>query len=374
MTEFERIRPEEVEKNTNTDFDTTLDEPTRRDKGADMGVLFPDPKNVCFWHELYGREDDELNAIVTAVEADGADMTGPVDGSEDPILLATKVEAGKVPGPSPYQAATSSRPSASGSTELERSDLSSSSGPSWSPSSSVSLDAQSRPRSRNAGGGLLDSHPGPSVSPSLSTVSMQSPSPWNLDASQQQDLLRGIGGGAKSMWGKLSSRASTAFTAVQGAYGDVSREMKGVAATQGWTIGSDTDGKELQSRGTSSADYRDVSEESEARWNGSSMTGKRETAAPSWTVDAQVPTERWKTERATRGLSSLTLENPWQSPASHSDRQPETRAPGKLPPLSGQNSVKGASPSSSSNNVQQSEGKSSSLKESTSGDPLGVLW
>jgi hypothetical protein len=43
---FVRIRPEEVEKNTNTDFDTTLDEPTRRDKGADMGVLFPDPKNV----------------------------------------------------------------------------------------------------------------------------------------------------------------------------------------------------------------------------------------------------------------------------------------------------------------------------------------
>ncbi|KAE9394118.1 phosphatases II, partial [Gymnopus androsaceus JB14] len=53
--------PSEMEQNLNGSYDSSLDDPTSRIPGADMGVLFPNPKDVRFWHELYGRTDDEMN-------------------------------------------------------------------------------------------------------------------------------------------------------------------------------------------------------------------------------------------------------------------------------------------------------------------------
>ncbi|KIJ35804.1 hypothetical protein M422DRAFT_118063, partial [Sphaerobolus stellatus SS14] len=49
--------PEEIEKNKNEEYDPSLDDP----KSGDMGVLLPNPKDVRFWHELYGRTDEEMN-------------------------------------------------------------------------------------------------------------------------------------------------------------------------------------------------------------------------------------------------------------------------------------------------------------------------
>ncbi|THG96615.1 hypothetical protein EW026_g5248 [Hermanssonia centrifuga] len=51
----------ETELTVNPDYDPSLDDVGRREPGADMGVLFPNPKDVRFWNELYGRADEEMN-------------------------------------------------------------------------------------------------------------------------------------------------------------------------------------------------------------------------------------------------------------------------------------------------------------------------
>ncbi|EJU05543.1 hypothetical protein DACRYDRAFT_74785 [Dacryopinax primogenitus] len=71
----------------NADYDHALDEPTRRDPGSDMGVLMPNPRDVRFWHQLYGRSDEEMNGRIVVNQAVGAEFLGPIDSSsEDPVL------------------------------------------------------------------------------------------------------------------------------------------------------------------------------------------------------------------------------------------------------------------------------------------------
>ncbi|KAH9989946.1 protein-tyrosine phosphatase-like protein [Russula vinacea] len=50
--------PPQPEKYTNSDYNPALDDPSSRSPTADQGVLFPNPKDVRFWHELY--EDPDL--------------------------------------------------------------------------------------------------------------------------------------------------------------------------------------------------------------------------------------------------------------------------------------------------------------------------
>ena len=341
-----------------------------------MGVLFPDPKDVRFWHELYGREDDEMNESVTGTEMEGAEVIGPMDTSgEDPILLATKEGSDGLSGFAPANQtppqSLSSTPTVSGSANLEKRTLSPLSASLWSSSSNFTqAENPSRPRSRSAGGAAIQ--PSSSPTPNTSRPGVEPRLPWNMDSGQQQELLRGIGDGAKSMWGKLSSRASTAFTAVQGAYGDVTREMKGMPASQGWATGTESDGKELQGRGNVLTDYRDVSMDAEASWS-RSTPAKEQVTVPSWAADTQVPTERWKTERITQGLSSLSLENPWQTFPSKSERQSTTRTHD----VSSRFGKNAQSPSSSATAAQSGSSTSPELDisqaKTSSSDPLGVL-
>ncbi|KAJ7074303.1 protein-tyrosine phosphatase-like protein [Mycena amicta] len=53
--------PAELAQNINPTYNPQLDDPASRAPKADMGVLIPNPKDVRFWHELYGRSDDEMN-------------------------------------------------------------------------------------------------------------------------------------------------------------------------------------------------------------------------------------------------------------------------------------------------------------------------
>src|SRR5260221_3598879 len=48
------------ERYTNPDYNPALDDPTSHAPTADQGVLFPNPKDVRFWHKLYGC-GDEMN-------------------------------------------------------------------------------------------------------------------------------------------------------------------------------------------------------------------------------------------------------------------------------------------------------------------------
>ncbi|KAI0253529.1 hypothetical protein BJV78DRAFT_1152926 [Lactifluus subvellereus] len=61
--------PPQAEKYVNPDYNPALDEPTSRAPTADQGVFFSNPKDVRFWHELYGRGDEEMNGRYVATPA-----------------------------------------------------------------------------------------------------------------------------------------------------------------------------------------------------------------------------------------------------------------------------------------------------------------
>ncbi|KAI6109714.1 phosphatases II [Pisolithus sp. B1] len=62
----------QVELHKNPSYDPLLDDPSSRDSEADMGVLIPNARDVRFWHELYGRTDEEMNGkiIISQVKED----------------------------------------------------------------------------------------------------------------------------------------------------------------------------------------------------------------------------------------------------------------------------------------------------------------
>ncbi|KAF9514462.1 hypothetical protein BS47DRAFT_872004 [Hydnum rufescens UP504] len=52
----------------NPDYDPTLDARDQLGGTSDMGVLLPNPKDVRFWHELYGRSEDDMNGRIVTSE------------------------------------------------------------------------------------------------------------------------------------------------------------------------------------------------------------------------------------------------------------------------------------------------------------------
>jgi myotubularin-related protein 6/7/8 len=76
---------ENKEKWVNPSYDPALDDP----KKGDMGVLMPNPKDVRFWNELYGRTDEEMNGKVVTGQAIGADVVTVEDLAGDEVLTAT---------------------------------------------------------------------------------------------------------------------------------------------------------------------------------------------------------------------------------------------------------------------------------------------
>ncbi len=75
--------PEQRAAHTNELYDVALDDVKRAD--ADMGVLFPRPRDVRYWSELFGRSDEEMNgraAVGPDAQAVGVDvqaLVGPAD-------------------------------------------------------------------------------------------------------------------------------------------------------------------------------------------------------------------------------------------------------------------------------------------------------
>ncbi|KAN0077197.1 Protein-tyrosine phosphatase-like protein [Tylopilus felleus] len=151
----------QVEKHRNPLYDNSLDDPTRRDGKADMGVLLPNPKDVRFWFELYGRTDEEMNGRVVIFQVkDESEPTAAVEGLDD--------------------------------------------------------DAASSPPTFDP---TMMRSPSPSLSPAGSS------SPYGRARnSNPTDFFSS--GGVKSVWGKLSSNATAAFSAVQDAYDGVTKDSK----------------------------------------------------------------------------------------------------------------------------------------------------
>lgn len=323
--------PPEHEKNLNPSYDPTLDDPARREPKADMGVLFPNPKDVRFWNELYGRTDEEMNGKeLIATEGQGVDLIGPMEGNEDdPVAVATSsasqtlsaaMSAPLPLSPSPPTASPAPFGSPSAYAVKDPKQATGLAIPSLT-SSMPELSQRPEPNRQN-------SFKLPQPSSSSFSQRPHSPSAFTKEGSRspsrdtssprfakQAELLQG---GMRSVWGKLSSNASTAFTAVQGAYDGIAKDFKGVSLSQG----SDNQrgpGGEMEARaGPFSSILGDG-------WH-QSTSAVRNPSPPSWQSDLSSPSDRWRTEGSRSKVSSLTLENPWGTQRQQTGRSSPRRA------------------------------------------------
>lgn len=217
--------PTEMDLNTNTAYDASLDDPSNRNGPADMGVLVPNPKDVRFWHELYGRTDEEMNGRITVGQLATPEVVGPLNGSvDDPVIERTTTPSAiplpPSPSRSPAQSLAPSRSNTLIAPAMRRS-------PSpnlvvQSPILQNNVETESRPppqSSRDSFRPFAQSSSSFSLKPTSPPPSVASTS--NRPAASAPDFL---GGGVRSVWGKLSSNASAAFSVVQDAYVGVAKD------------------------------------------------------------------------------------------------------------------------------------------------------
>ena len=282
--------PAEMEQNLNPSYNPELDDTSSRAPGADMGVLLPNPKDVRFWNELYGKTDEEMNGRLVVAQIKGVDVLGSVEGfDDDPAQLASpsssistaptpEIFLNRGPLSSQSQAPLTSSPRASSPLILDPI-----------PRSPIRKDSLS-PFTP-----LSSSH---SVSPYLNapgTGSIRPPSP-NVIRAKTPDFFApgGVSSGMKSMWGKLSSNASAAFSVMQEAYAGVAKDL-----SKGSEMGQERY-SELQPR----ADFDD--------WTETPTTSQGKTIPPYITA-----TNPWATSKPRPAtIPSLFDENPWGLTAS----------------------------------------------------------
>ncbi|KAI5124007.1 hypothetical protein M0805_003839 [Coniferiporia weirii] len=391
----------EIAKNLNPSYDSALDNPIRRDSKANMGVLFPDPKDVRFWNELYGRSDEEMNGRLVPTEAQGVDVVGPVEGTEDdPMLLAASAKTSnvhKILAPFPLSSPSSRSQSPVATSSALVTVL----------GNPTSIDAQredmqeltsslSTPEPTQQ---MLGSNEQDSSKPLIATTLLTGVPPGNefLKGPSSETISARSRIGAKhaevfpesmkSMWGKFSSNASAAFTAVQGAYDGVSKELKGMTLTQSWDNGRAQAGElragerpftpndEIDRKVTLSAQARDF------------------TLPHSWANDDRFHSSHLWTEGPQPSLSALPLDNPWRNQShtsGHFSNQPEImfhtpsvwadntiRTPN--PPKSDPAAIARSSTSAATFRVPPEKESLSSIVRSrgpsinSDSDPLGVL-
>ena len=281
--------PSEREKNINETYDPSLDDRLSRLPGADQGVLFPNTKDVRFWHELYGRTDEEMNGRIKTAQSKNVDATGATEGVDSESVTPSAVTPSTTPLPlppsppgtpspvlpSPSPAHSSKSPLAASSREM---------------SSSLPDIASNRPRGDTR------------LTASTSTLSMQSqspsartPTPPSRSRTSKQADLR-TSSGVMSVWGKLSSNASAAFSvvqdAVQDAYSGVAKDMKGLGVGEGEKT------SEMRSRETLRG------------WG----EGEEGTESPATVLPAlDLSGNPWATSRTRTLPVSLPFDNPWSS-------------------------------------------------------------
>ena len=338
--------PAEMAQNRNSAYDPTLDDPSRREADSDMGVLLPNPKDVRFWHELYGRTDEEMNGRIFVSQGQNVGFTSPMDGAEDdPVLQGATTpdfcqgSPSKV-SPLPQSLNVGMVPSRSSSPGIGSNirDLSSSL-PELTP----------RPLIRN-----VNTAPSSLLPVSKMQTSSYTPanSPLWTRARPPGDLL--LGSGVKSVWGKLSSNASAAFSAVQDAYSGVAKDLRNT----GQEYDTAERSSELRGRETLSA------------WGGDQSPSTSSRVVP------VVMSNPWATSNTFSQPSTAFNDNPWGS--SYDIEEPSTKTGhesiGPLPvdpTISKPLRKTTGSMSASTGRVSQSTPKPSSPAKSYT-DPLGV--
>lgn len=349
--------PGELALNTNPLYDPSLDDR----KSRDMGVLIPNPKDVRFWHELYGRTDEEMNGKVRPPRTPGGQ--GPPNSADD--------DSGNDRPITPsFGRPITPRPVTSDSPQIQSVPAS------MSRSSSPSVEAGIKKLSLSAPALASPQpilQPSPSSSPkAVSSIPVRRPSPspyaspsgaplWNRSKSPEFLSSSGV----KSVWGKLSLNATAAFSAVQGAYSGVARDLN--SNFGGGEDGSRRPPSELRSRDG----LRGWGEESTNKSPDS-------TSVPSLTM-----TNPWATSspRPRPTNASILDDNPWAPPSSALSSECERRGSPRITALPLDPTVEMPTASSRPPGgavIEQDSatrrGKSPPLEKASSGsfDPLGV--
>lgn len=86
--------PAQRQQYLNADYNPKLDDRESREHDADMGVLIPDAKNIKFWHRLFKRSEEDMNAPMSRFLA-------PETPSETPEEVDSSAEVSRQPSPRP---------------------------------------------------------------------------------------------------------------------------------------------------------------------------------------------------------------------------------------------------------------------------------
>ncbi|KAL0946768.1 hypothetical protein HGRIS_012943 [Hohenbuehelia grisea] len=278
--------PAEMEKNLNPSYDPSLDDPKNRVPNPDMGVLLPNPKDVRFWNELYGKTDEEMNGRVAPPRTAGIEAIGPIESAQDDPVMRSATPSNVPLPPSP-----SMTPSASLSPNpAERVTESRSLSPRLPDNSPSELSTRlPAPIDR------LRSYPSTSLSPSVPAGPSSSPSssPYQRVPPRQSD----IGSGVKSMWGKFSSNASAALSVVQDAYTGMAKDIRIQSG-----LGEDPSSSSSGSQSRELSGFR---------------TEPRHKASPTPTATNFVASDDFNPWAAQKPRTPLQdpSENPWAAPA-----------------------------------------------------------
>ncbi len=297
--------PTEMEQNRNPDYDPSLDDPKSRAPGSDMGVLFPNPKDIRFWHELYGRTDEEMNGRVVTAASRSVELVGPIESAEgDPALsrIGTPSNVPLPPSPSSQPARIVVSPSEPLISDTAPARSGSSVGGRNLKESTSSLPESSSPYSSPSSGLTA-------TAPDWLASSQTTP---QRGQRKQPDYLTGAGTGVRSMWGKLSSNASAAFSVVQDAYAGMAKDL----------------GKPPTGEGEASAKAAELHDRGmlAGAWGEESATSAASTSRVTSSLSAlSVGNNPWASNQPNINDSASSWENPWD--ASSTTQQTPSKPP-----------------------------------------------
>jgi len=294
----------ELELNKNDLFDPSLDDSSSRDPLADMGVLYPNSKDIRFWHELYGRTEEEMNGRMIIYQTkEGPEFVSQVDSLEDDNSIIAPVASLLPPSPDRMpKPSVSPSPNTGNTSEI----LTTSLRGLWTSLPDISQriigDDNPTPSSSTPPSGSLR----PSSPPDISS------SPGRTRTVNSADIFSNAG--VKSVWGKLSSNATAAFSAVQDAYDGVAKDLKVLPRPLG-----DTD--EIQGK-ISELRPRELSERSASR-------------GTSQTLSIGSSYNPWDSMKPQKAIPAIPSDNPWSTTGSRhvfSSRDPLNEEPLPLDP------------------------------------------
>ena len=281
--------PPQREKYINPEYNPVKDDPTSRGPTADQGVLLSNPKDVRFWHELYGRSDEEMN---------GRYVPTPAPLSTPSVAVVDNIEDD--PG-QPGSTVTLSPPA----TLLQQ--------------PAVPLSSTS--------------------SPALTPVHtpIREPSPLAFGPrpvrSTSTDLFGSTGGNVRSMWDRISSGAGAALSAVQDAYGSA-RDARVRSADNGGSSGELQDwsapAPHRSSPSLLSTSSRfEPPRATQAVRAGTFSTTSAGTITNPWATSPSLTSPSASTPIASRevgGIPSVLVDNPWNT-----SRAPVRPSPRRAP-------------------------------------------